>query len=112
MNKDIKFTINVSRRLLLETMLTEKQIAKMLYVSETTLRGLYIKNFEMPPRRYIRYVKMCKARTLLRTTDKTISEIAYDIGYINTSKFAETFRIIYGETPSKYRKVCGLGVDV
>ncbi len=111
MHKDTKLIINVSRRLLLDTLKTEKQISKMLYVSETTLRQLYIHNFGIPPKRYIRLVKLYKARTLLRTTDKTISEIAYNIGYINTSKFAESFRKIYDETPSEYRKNCGFGVD-
>ncbi len=108
MHNDTKIIINVSRRLLLETVLSEKQIAKILYVSETTLRQLYIKNFGIPPKRYIRRVKLCKAKTMLRTTDKTISEIAYTIGYINTSKFAEAFRNMYGKTPSAYRKTCAM----
>ncbi len=111
MHNDTKFIINVSRRLLLETMLTEKQIAKMLYVSETTLRQLYIQNFSMPPKKYIRHVKLCKARTMLRITDKTVSEIAYTIGYINASKFTAAFCKLHGETPSKYRKNCGFGVE-
>ncbi len=111
MHKETKLILNVSRRLLLETSNTEKQIAKILYISETTLRSLYIKNFGMPPKRYIRSVKIKKAKTMLRITDKTISEIAYCIGYINTSKFTETFREVYGHTPSNYRKKCCLGVD-
>ncbi len=111
MRSETKIVINVSRKLLLETLLTEKQIAKMLYISETTLRQLYIQKFDMPPKRYIRCVKLYKARTLLRTTNKTVSEIAYSIGYINTSKFAEAFRNMYGESPSNYRKICGLGVE-
>ncbi len=111
MIRQTRILINVSRRLLLETMLTEKQIAKVLYISETTLRQLYIQNFKMPPKRYIRSVKLYKARTLLRISDKTISEIAYHIGYINTSKFSEAFRNMYGESPSHYRKNCGFGVE-
>ncbi len=111
MQSGTKFVINVSRRLLLGTMHTEKQIAKMLYISETTLRQLYIKNFGMPPKRYIRQIKLYKARTLLRVTNKSISEIAYSIGYINTSKFSAAFRELYGETPSKYREICGFGVE-
>ncbi len=111
MTKETKLIINLSRRLLLETLLTEKQIAKMLFVSETTLRQLYIQKFGLPPKRYIRYVKLCKAKTMIRTTNNTISEIAYNIGYINTSKFAEAFRNTYDVTPSKYRKNCDFGVD-
>ncbi len=112
MTRETTLIINLSRRLLLETLLTEKQIAKILYVSETTLRQLYIQKFGMPPKRYIRHVKLYKARTMIRISNKTISEIAYSIGYINTSKFAEAFRNVYDVSPSKYRKNCGLGVDI
>ncbi len=108
MRKEVKKTLNISMRLLLETILTEKQIAKILYISETTLRQIYLQNFGMPPKRYIRHVKIKKAQTLIRTTNKTISEIAYSIGYINTSKFAKVFKTSYGRTPSEYRKTAVL----
>ncbi len=104
MRAETKKLLSVSRRLLLNTTKTENQIAKLLYVSETSLRQLYLHNFGMPPKRYIRLVKLKKAKTLLRITDKSISDIAYEIGYINTSKFSEAFKSIYGITPSAYRK--------
>ncbi len=104
MRKETKMILNVSRRLLLDTDKTEKQIAKMLYISETTLRHLYLENFGMPPKRYIRYVKLHKAKTLLRITNKTVSEIAYNIGYVNTSKFTEAFKNTFKLTPSSYKK--------
>ncbi len=104
MRKETRRILNVSRRLLLDTNKTEKQIGKILYISESTLRQLYLKNFNMPPKRYIKHVKLKKASTLLRITDKSISEIAYEIGYINTSKFSEAFKIAYKITPSRYKK--------
>ncbi len=106
MRLETKVILNVSRRLLLDNTKTEKQIAKILYISETTFRQLYLKNFSVPPKRYIRNVKLKKAKTLLRISNKNISEIAYDIGYINVSKFTEAFKNMYGTTPSQYRKNC------
>ncbi len=111
MNKQKKYILNVSRHLLLDTLYTEKQIAKILYISETTLRDLYNKNFNLPPKKYIRKVKIKKAQTLLRITNKSVSEIAYSIGYINTSKFSKAFKEQFGCTPSEYRKNCGFGVE-
>ncbi len=108
---DEKMLINVSRRLLLETTLTEKQIAKTLFISETSLRQLYKKFFNKPPKRYIKFVKLKKAQTFLRTSKLSISEIAYSIGYINTSKFSEAFKQVFGLSPSNYRQVCGFGVE-
>ncbi len=105
MRKEAKMILNVSRRLLLDTSKTEKQIVKMLYVSETYLRQLYLQTFGMPPKRYIKSVKLKKAKTLLRISNKTISVIAYEIGYTNTSKFSEAFKVAYNMTPSEYRGI-------
>ncbi len=111
MHRDTKVILNISRRLLLETTHTEKQIAKILFISETSFRVLYKKHLGYPPKKYIRLVKMKKAHTLIRISNKTISEIANEIGYINISKFTEAFRSIYLVTPSNYRKTCGFGVE-
>ncbi len=104
MCKEKKVLLNSSRRLLLSTTSTEKQIAKQLYISETTLRQLYLATFGMPPRRYIKSVKLKKAQTLLRITNNSISEIAYIVGYINTGKFTEAFKRAFNMTPTEYRR--------
>ncbi len=105
MSEEQKSLLNISRRLLLDTALTEKQIAKILFISESNFRGLYNKYLGMPPRTYIKLVKMKKAQTWLRISDRSITEIAFLIGYTNTSKFSYAFKKIYGVTPSKYRKM-------
>ncbi len=120
MRKEKRMQLNVSRRLLLDTDKTEKQIAKILYISETSLRQLYITTFSLPPRKYIRNVILKRAQTMLRISNKSISDIAYYIGYINVSKFTQSFKNNYGVTPSDYRKSlknyntrknCGLRVE-
>ena len=106
MNKQTSKILNVSRRLLLETSLTEKQIAKTLFISETNFRYLYHKYFDLPPKKYIKKVKLKKAKTLIRITNKNITYIAYDLGYINTSKFSEDFKKEFNISPREYRKIC------
>ncbi len=111
MYSETRMILNMSRRLLLETSLTEKQIAGRLYLSETSLRNLYHKNFGLPPQQYIRLVKMKKAKTLLRIGDERIAEIALSIGYTSSSKFTKAFKLLYGQTPSDYRKKCRFGLS-
>ncbi len=94
----------VSRKLLLESTITEKKVSEVVYVSETYLRNQYNKFFGMPPKKYIKTVKLKKAHTLLRTTDLNVSRIAQEIGYINTSKFSSDFKRRFGITPTQYRK--------
>jgi signal transduction histidine kinase/ABC-type sugar transport system substrate-binding protein/DNA-binding response OmpR family regulator len=52
---------------------------------------------------YIADYKLLKAKSLLRETDKTIAEIAYEIGFNNASYFATFFKQKTGETPSQFR---------
>lgn len=49
-------------------------------------------------------LKMEYSRLLLTTTDKSITEIAYEVGYENPSKFSESFKNFFGILPSKFRK--------
>lgn len=47
--------------------------------------------------------RLDEARRLLRTTDKPISSIGYDSGYLNNASFARAFARRYGVSPSDYR---------
>ena len=52
---------------------------------------------------YIQRRKMEYSRNLLLMTDKSILEIANEVGYKNPSKFSEIFQKYFGILPSKYR---------
>ena len=47
--------------------------------------------------------KMHGAAVLLRTTDRTVLDIAGQFGYDNGSKFARAFRDVIGVSPAAYR---------
>ena len=53
---------------------------------------------------YVNYVRLKKALLLLRTTGKTILEIALEIGYQSQEGFTKAFSKNYGMTPSEYRR--------
>lgn len=53
---------------------------------------------------YINYIRLKKAIELLRTTDKSILEIALKVGYDSHEGFIKAFKKQYGITPSHYRK--------
>ena len=57
--------------------------------------------------RFIRYIRLSKARNLLATPDITISEAAYEAGFSDPDYFTRTFKKEYGMTPTVYRE--GLG---
>ena len=41
---------------------------------------------------------------LLRETDRSVTEICFDIGFTSLGTFSRTFHQIVGETPSAYRQ--------
>ncbi len=52
---------------------------------------------------YIADYKLLKAKALLKETDKTIAEIAFEIGFNNASYFTTFFKQKTSETPSQFR---------
>ena len=55
------------------------------------------------PVELIRLLRLQRGRTLLTTTDKSISEIAYETGFSAPSYFTKCHRDVYGETPTDVR---------
>ncbi|MCH5227015.1 MAG: substrate-binding domain-containing protein [Muribaculaceae bacterium] len=55
------------------------------------------------PVELMRNLRLKKARRLLKTTDKTISEICYDVGFSTPAYFTKCYREQFGETPSETR---------
>ena len=67
-----------------------------LYRKTKALTGL-------SPVELLRKSRVEKARRLLETTDKSISEIAYDTGFSAPSYFAKCFKDEYGKSPGEWR---------
>jgi len=53
---------------------------------------------------FIRSVRLQYAKELIQTTNKTISEIAYDVGFNDPSWFSRAFKEEFGFSPSAISK--------
>lgn len=53
---------------------------------------------------FIRFIRLEKGNELIRTTDKNISEVAYEVGFDDPSWFSRAFKEEYGFAPSSVRK--------
>lgn len=54
-------------------------------------------------REYLDYVRMNRAKQLLKDTDLTLESIADNIGYSNQFSFARRFKQFFGTPPGEYR---------
>ncbi|MEZ4953651.1 MAG: ATP-binding protein [Saprospiraceae bacterium] len=52
----------------------------------------------------IRTVRLERAKELLENTDKTVSEVCYEVGFNNPSYFSTVFKEEFGKAPSEVRK--------
>ncbi|MEO0872698.1 MAG: helix-turn-helix transcriptional regulator, partial [Pseudomonadota bacterium] len=79
------------------------QAACALGVSERSLRR-ELERTGTSYRRLVRDARERRARRELRTTDKTIQEIAFELGFDTASNFARSFKQWTGVTPSAFRQ--------
>ena len=60
--------------------------------------------FGETPHRYLQRRPVERAMFLLRETDRSVTDICFDVGFTSLGTFSRTFRDIVGETPSGYRE--------
>lgn len=60
--------------------------------------------FEDSPGNYLKEQKLLKAADLLMSTDLSISEICYEVGFSDSSHFSKLFKQKYQLTPSGFRR--------
>ncbi len=53
---------------------------------------------------FIRSVRLRRSRVLLQTTDLTVSEVAYAVGFTDPAYFSRTFSAEFGAAPTAFRK--------
>jgi AraC-like DNA-binding protein len=59
--------------------------------------------FGETPHRYLQRRRVERAMFLLRETDRSITDICFDVGFTSLGTFSRTFRDIVAESPSEYR---------
>jgi AraC-like DNA-binding protein len=77
--------------------------AEMLHKSPKTLSNLFSDTDSPSPLQVIHNRIMLEARRLLRYTDKTVQEIAYDLGFEDLQTFSRFFKRNEGISPSGYK---------
>lgn len=60
------------------------------------------------PVELIRQMRLRKSREMLTSTEKTVSEIGYEVGFSSAAYFTKCYRDEYGETPSQLRERLGM----
>ena len=83
--------------------LTLEIVASRVYLNKTYISQMFTKHLGMSFVTYLEDVRISKAKELLYTTNMSVSEIAYSVGYASQSYFSKVFIKRVGITPSQYR---------
>ena len=78
-------------------------LARIAHVSEAHFIRTFRATFGETPNRYLQRRRVERAMWLLRTTDRTVTDICMDVGFSSLGTFSRVFRDIVGEPPSAYR---------
>ena len=90
-----------------ESKVTTQDLSRHFGASAAQIRASFQGVYGRSPAAWLRLQKMHGAAELLRSTDRTVLDIAGQFGYDNASKFARAFRDVIGVSPNEYRS----GVD-
>ncbi|HEY4068078.1 MAG TPA: AraC family transcriptional regulator [Burkholderiaceae bacterium] len=80
-----------------------RRLAQVSGVSGAHFARAFKQAFGIPPHRYLLTRRIERATTLLRDTDRPITEIAFDTGWASLGTFGRIFRDITGASPGAFR---------
>jgi transcriptional regulator GlxA family with amidase domain len=87
-------------------------LARIALVSQAHFIRTFRATFGETPHRYLQRRRVERAMFLLRTTDRSVTDICLDVGFTSLGTFSRTFRGIVGDSPTEYRtRGAGASVD-
>ena len=79
-------------------------LAAIACISEANFIRSFKATFGETPHRYLQRRRIERAMYLLRTTDRSVTEVCMQCGFSSLGTFSRTFRDIVGESPSTFKE--------
>jgi len=80
-----------------------RAVAAVAHLSEAHFIRSFRAVFGETPHRYLQRRRVERSMFLLRDTDRSVTDICFDVGFTSRGTFSRTFREVVGEAPSDYR---------
>lgn len=81
------------------------KLSETFYIDKYYLSKLFKEQYGIPINEYLIFVRITKSKELLRFTEKSMEEIASDVGINGATYFSRVFKKVEGVNPSEYRKM-------
>lgn len=79
-------------------------LAAIADVSEAHFIRTFKETFSETPHRYLQRRRVERAMFLLRSTDRSVTDVCFDVGFNSLGTFSRTFAEIVGESPIAFRQ--------
>ena len=84
--------------------ISQEDLAAYVGLSRRQLQRLFQRYLMCAPSRYYLQLRLQRARELLRQTGMSLVEISALTGFVSTSHFSKSYRVVYGYSPSAERQ--------
>jgi len=81
-----------------------QDFANLANRSLSTFKREFKKQYQTTPGKWLTNRRLKRAKAILETTDKTISQVAFECGFKNTSHFSRIFKEKFNTSPSAFQK--------
>ena len=80
------------------------RLAQIAEVSQAHFIRSFRDTFGETPHRYLQRRRVERAMFLLRSTDRSVTDVCFDVGFNSLGTFSRTFHEIVGESPTSFRQ--------
>jgi AraC-like DNA-binding protein len=105
-NEKIKTAISYMENNFADESLDILKLAKMSNMSEVHFRRLFNEIYHIPPSKYLRILRISRAKDLLKCGRYSVTSVAEMVGFANVYYFSKTFKDETGISPSEYKDMC------
>ena len=77
------------------------ELAQLLFLSRSQLNRKIKAATGMNTSLFIRHLRLLEARKLLRTSNRTVSEVVYEVGFNSPTYFSQAYKEQFGHKPSE-----------
>ena len=78
-------------------------VAAIAHLSASQFGRVFKQVYGETPHRYLQRRRVERAMTLLRQTERPVTDVAWDVGFASLGTFSRTFATIVGCSPTEFR---------
>ncbi len=86
--------------------ITVSELCEAVHVSRRTLQYTFEACCDTSPKQFIQRMRLNQIRRILQDpqVDRSISEIAFDFGFFHLGQFSQSYKKLFGESPTETRQ--------